>query len=47
MIDYAWVIAHIYPMSRVYKVYGRENIEECAIKQMHNVMPLPVAAKGA
>lgn len=34
-------------MSRAYKVYGKENIEDGAIRQMDNVMSLPVVVKGA
>ncbi len=47
MLDYLDVIAYIERMSRAYKVYGRENIEDGAIRQMDNVMSLPVVVKGA
>ena len=41
MLEIRLVIAYIYPVSREYQVYGKENIEDGTVRQMDNVMPLP------
>lgn len=47
MLDYWLTMAYNYSMSREYRVYGRENIEEGALTQMNNIMSLPVVTKDA